>query len=155
MQGHTFQLVLLLFIFSDELSSVASSAQMSSPFSPHSLNVFSTLNSTQHQHLHPHEIKHKINLENEAQRIRSIDKMDCWPKPHDFCTIKRVHRPSREIFLQDFVEKQIPVILTGLMDDWPALHNWDFENLGKELLPPSFRNRGGMSWLGRCYVTLF
>lgn len=100
----------------------------------HSNFVFTSLNATQQQRdLYPHETKHKIKLELEAKRFRSIDMSEHWPEPPDRCTIERRHRLSRQTFLKDFVKKQKPVIITGLMEDWPALDSWDFEKLGKEL----------------------
>ena len=35
--------------------------------------------------------------------------------------VARAHRPSTSAFASSFFEPQLPVVLTGMMDDWPAL----------------------------------
>lgn len=48
-------------------------------------------------------------------------------------SIPRVHRPSPELFLSEFVARQKPVILTGIVDEWPALQRWTPEYLREKL----------------------
>ncbi len=38
--------------------------------------------------------------------------------------IQRIHCPSMEQFLRDFMQKKKPVILTGCIDHWPAMKKW-------------------------------
>jgi hypothetical protein len=40
-------------------------------------------------------------------------------------TIPRIHRLSRQEFLEYFYSKNTPVILTGIMQKWAALHLWN------------------------------
>ncbi len=39
--------------------------------------------------------------------------------------IERKHRLSREEFLQGYYSQNKPVIITGMMEDWPALQKWN------------------------------
>jgi len=39
--------------------------------------------------------------------------------------IERVDCPSPLIFMKDFVAKNKPCIITGLMDTWPAMGLWN------------------------------
>jgi ribosomal protein L16 Arg81 hydroxylase len=39
--------------------------------------------------------------------------------------IERRHQLSREDFYRDYYLLNRPVIITGMLDDWPALHRWD------------------------------
>ena len=41
--------------------------------------------------------------------------------------IPRRHRLSRGQFLDEYYSTNRPVILTGMMDDWPALRKWDLD----------------------------
>jgi lysine-specific demethylase 8 len=54
-------------------------------------------------------------------------------------TLERVHRPSREAFIETYLKQDKPVIITGLLDDWPALGKWtdDYlnERVGDRLMP--------------------
>ncbi|HVC92377.1 MAG TPA: cupin-like domain-containing protein [Pirellulales bacterium] len=38
--------------------------------------------------------------------------------------VERRHRPPRDAFLRDFYAANRPVVITGAMDDWPALGKW-------------------------------
>jgi hypothetical protein len=39
-------------------------------------------------------------------------------------TVPRVHKPSREEFLENFYSQNKPCIIEGAIDDWPALTKW-------------------------------
>jgi len=39
-------------------------------------------------------------------------------------TVPRLHRPSREEFTENYLRKNRPVLLTGVIDHWPALTKW-------------------------------
>jgi Cupin-like domain len=41
--------------------------------------------------------------------------------------IERRHKLSREAFLNDHYSTNRPVIITGMMDDWPALRKWNLD----------------------------
>src|SRR5260370_6075900 len=41
--------------------------------------------------------------------------------------IERRHRPARDVFLRDYYSTNRPVIITGMMDDWPALRKWNLD----------------------------
>jgi hypothetical protein len=43
--------------------------------------------------------------------------------------VPRLHRPQRQDFEERFVEPGLPVILTGLLDAWPAWHKWEVDYL--------------------------
>jgi hypothetical protein len=43
--------------------------------------------------------------------------------------IERHNRLSREEFYRDYYLQNKPVIITGMLDDWPALSKWDFTYL--------------------------
>ncbi|MEW2624628.1 cupin-like domain-containing protein [Streptomyces sp. NPDC048106] len=45
--------------------------------------------------------------------------------------IDRVHNPDPEEFRQEYVYKRRPAIITGLMDDWPAMGRWDLDYFSK------------------------
>jgi hypothetical protein len=47
--------------------------------------------------------------------------------------VARVHRPDRRDFYRQFVRTRTPAIITGLMDDWPAMTTWTPEYLFKHL----------------------
>lgn len=38
--------------------------------------------------------------------------------------IQRIHCPSIEQFLTDYIQTKKPVILTGCIDHWPAMKKW-------------------------------
>jgi Cupin-like domain len=41
--------------------------------------------------------------------------------------IERRHKLSRDAFIRDHYSANRPVIITGMMDDWPALRKWDLD----------------------------
>ena len=45
----------------------------------------------------------------------------------DSIAIDRRHRPSRNEFLRDYYSTNRPVIITGMMDDWPAMRKWNLD----------------------------
>lgn len=62
-------------------------------------------------------------------------------------TVERRHRPSRGEFLDGYYSTNRPVIITGMMDDWPALQKWsldDFaERFGDREVEVSFGRHAG------------
>jgi Tfp pilus assembly protein PilF len=44
-------------------------------------------------------------------------------------TVERKHRLSRDDFLRDYYSTNRPVIITGMLDNWPALQKWTPEYL--------------------------
>jgi hypothetical protein len=47
--------------------------------------------------------------------------------------IERHHKLSRGAFLQDYYCTGRPVIITGMMDDWPALRKWSLDYFSEKL----------------------
>ena len=45
--------------------------------------------------------------------------------------IERRHKLSRGAFLADYYSTNRPVILTGMMDDWPALSRWNLDDFAQ------------------------
>src|SRR5262249_44799575 len=41
--------------------------------------------------------------------------------------IERIPPPSVEVFRREYLEPGRPVIITGLIDDWPARKRWSWE----------------------------
>ena len=41
--------------------------------------------------------------------------------------IGRRHRLSRDEFLREYYSTNRPVIITGMMDDWPAMRKWNLD----------------------------
>lgn len=39
-------------------------------------------------------------------------------------TVPRLHRPEPAVFQREFVARARPAVLTGVMDDWPAMERW-------------------------------
>jgi len=56
--------------------------------------------------------------------------LDGIPKEH---CIPRVHKISPKEFMEKYYKPGKPVILTGMMDDWPAMTKWDTEYLKKQI----------------------
>ncbi len=38
--------------------------------------------------------------------------------------VERIAAPSREVFFRDWVKPQRPVVITGVVDKWPAFEHW-------------------------------
>lgn len=55
-----------------------------------------------------------VDIQAKLQRLRPID-------------IPRKERLSAEEFLRDYYSTNRPVIITGMMDDWPALKKWNLD----------------------------
>jgi hypothetical protein len=53
---------------------------------------------------------------------RKLNRLD----PHS-STIERRHRLSRAEFLEDYYSPNRPVVITGMMDDWPAMRKWNLD----------------------------
>lgn len=47
--------------------------------------------------------------------------------------VPRVHKPSRQEFLDQFYAQNRPVLIEGAMEDWPALKRWTPEYLKRRL----------------------
>lgn len=47
----------------------------------------------------------------------------------DLQPVERIRRPSMERFLRDYMQKGVPVIITGGMDGWPAMNERAWANL--------------------------
>jgi hypothetical protein len=53
---------------------------------------------------------------------RKLNRLD----PHSL-TIERRHRLPRREFLEEYYSTNRPVIITGMMDDWPAMKKWNLD----------------------------
>lgn len=42
-------------------------------------------------------------------------------------TVERVHRPDAQTFLERYYASNRPVIITGMLDDWPAMTRWNLD----------------------------
>lgn len=53
--------------------------------------------------------------------------------------VERVKRISKPDFLDGFVKPQVPVVIENLVDEWPAVKNWNFDyfkdKFGKKVVP--------------------
>jgi ribosomal protein L16 Arg81 hydroxylase len=61
--------------------------------------------------------------------------------------IERRHRLSREAFLREYYTANRPVIITGMMDDWPAMRKWSLdyfaENFGEREVEVQMNRNAG------------
>ena len=48
-----------------------------------------------------------------------------WASNTDALTVPRHHKLDPETFLKEYYANQRPVVISGLVDDWPALSRWD------------------------------
>jgi len=77
----------------------------------------------------PHELRRQKRVEREQLYFKHMTEQ-INQQQHGECTIERVHRPSRETFLERYMKPRKPAILTGMMDSWDATKSWDFDQLG-------------------------
>jgi hypothetical protein len=47
--------------------------------------------------------------------------------------VPRVHKPSAEQFLNDFYTAGRPAVITGMMEDWPAMQKWNLDYFAQRL----------------------
>jgi len=45
--------------------------------------------------------------------------------------VERRHKLSREAFLREYYTTNRPVIITGMMDDWPAMRKWSLDSFAE------------------------
>jgi Cupin-like domain len=73
---------------------------------------------------------------------RKLNRLD----PHA-AAIERRHRLPRAEFLEDYYSTNRPVIITGMMDDWPAMRKWNLdyfaENFGDREVEVQFGRNAG------------
>ena len=79
----------------------------------------------------PHELRRQKRVERERLYFKRMTEQ--INKQHQGeCTIERIHRPSKETFVERYMKPRKPAILTGMMDSWEATKSWDFDQLGKK-----------------------
>ena len=74
----------------------------------------------------------KVNESHSTKRIRLDESNFNWmpiPILDPTRAIERIHCPSMEEFLRDYMKEKKPVILTGCIDHWPAMQKWRYEEL--------------------------
>ena len=92
----------------------------------------------------PEEAAHEIDLASQSPYVRGSERLRNRLKQRDWLLttyrklhrthpksgeIERRHRLSREEFLQAYYSTNRAVIITGMMDDWPALGKWTLDYL--------------------------
>lgn len=107
--------------------SPAQSNQIQGKFAP---NNVTSQKKTADLHELPHELRRQKRLEREQLYFKRMTEQ-INQQEHGECTIERVHRPSRETFLERYMRPRKPAILTGMMDSLEATNSWDFDQLGK------------------------
>ncbi|KAJ7374508.1 hypothetical protein OS493_004846 [Desmophyllum pertusum] len=93
-------------------------------------NVTSQKKPAEQLHDLPHELRREKRTERERLYFARMTEQ-IKLQQHGECTIERVHRPSKETFVERYMKPRKPAILTGMMDSWEAMKSWDFEGLGK------------------------
>ena len=78
----------------------------------------------------PHELRRQKRVEREQTYFKRMTEQ-ISEQQHGECTIERVHRPSKETFVERYMKPRKPAILTGMMDSWEATKSWNFDQLGK------------------------
>jgi Cupin-like domain len=90
----------------------------------------------------PQEAVHEINLARQSPYVSAAERLTNRLRKRDWmlasyrklhrmhpkaCTVERRHKPSRDEFLAEYYSPNRPVIITGMMDDWPALRKWNLD----------------------------
>lgn len=47
--------------------------------------------------------------------------------------VERVHSISKKDFLHQYVKPQVPVVIENLVDNWPAVKNWNFDYMREKV----------------------
>jgi len=77
--------------------------------------------------LQPHEERFKTKLEGYEDYLSKLDVEDIWPIHGTHCTIPKIHKPTKQEFMEKCMEPGQACIITGMMDEWKAMKNWRFE----------------------------
>jgi hypothetical protein len=90
----------------------------------------------------PHEAVEEINAALQSPYFQAAERLNNRLRKRDWVLaiyrkltrlhpssgeIPRRHKLPRQEFLADYYSANRPVIITGMMDDWPALHRWDLD----------------------------
>ena len=111
-----------------EVFSPVQSTQVQGRFA---LNNATTKQKSADLHVFAHELRRQKREERERSYFKRMTE-EINEQQHGECTIERVHRPSKESFVERFMKPRKPAILTGMMDNWEAIKSWDFDQLGKK-----------------------
>jgi hypothetical protein len=90
-------------------------------------------------------------------RYYNVRGMDLSQLPMNLCGVPRVHASqlSRERFRTEFEIPNRPVLITGLMDNWPAMESWRLDNFCSEYgdvpLKTNSRSTNGKRFRMRTY----
>ncbi|XP_068724426.1 bifunctional arginine demethylase and lysyl-hydroxylase PSR-like [Montipora capricornis] len=79
--------------------------------------------------LFPHELRRRKRLRQQQLYFEHMTEQIKEQREAE-CTIERVHQPTKETFVENYMNRGKPVILTGMMDSWDAMKSWDFKQLG-------------------------
>lgn len=81
----------------------------------------------------PHELRRQKRTERERLYFKYMSERIRHDPDQLQCAIERVHRPSKETFVEQYMKPRKPAILTGMMDNWEAMKSWSFDKLGSIL----------------------
>ena len=86
----------------------------------------------------PEEARHELEAALRSPYVQGAKRLQSRLKKRDWvidiqrklnrlrpAEIPRKHRLSRAEFLRDYYSANLPVIITGMMDDWPAMQKWN------------------------------
>lgn len=110
-----------------EAFSPVQSPQMRGSFA---INNVTNQKKTADLHDLPHELRRQRRVEREWLYFKRMTELIKQLQDGE-CTIDRVHRPSKETFVERYMKPRKPAILTGMMDSWEVTKSWDFDRLGK------------------------
>ena len=106
----------------------------------------------------PDESAHEINLALQSPYVKGSELLrtgcrsetGCWrsierataciPRSAE---IERRHKLSRDEFLREYYCTNRPVIITGMMDDWPAMRKWNLDYFAGTVRRPRGRGADG------------
>lgn len=76
---------------------------------------------------------HAFTCESESFVRYNVVGMNLLALPMNLNGVPRVHCISRRRFIDEYEIPNRPVIITGLMDNWPALTKWKMQNLVRDV----------------------
>ncbi|XP_048578218.1 uncharacterized protein LOC5501461 [Nematostella vectensis] len=91
--------------------------------------LFKVIAGVSEEHFTQHEQRFKARGLTKERMLSGVDLDRIWPLNNTKCTVRRIHKPTKEEFIERCMKPAQACVISGAMEDWEALKSWPLDVL--------------------------
>ncbi|EDO30657.1 predicted protein [Nematostella vectensis] len=91
--------------------------------------LFKVIAGVSEEHFTQHEQRYKARGLTKERMLSGVDLDRIWPLNNTKCTVRRIHKPTKEEFIERCMKPAQACVISEAMEDWEALKSWPLDVL--------------------------